>query len=81
LAPRRIRGGRKAFSYTPVFWFKLAMASARSRNTPLLPAGRRLDAVKAKITHARRHFRAKKATLLPRKRQFGGTRRQFHAHE
>jgi len=26
--------GGEPFSYTAVFWFKLAMASARSRDTP-----------------------------------------------
>jgi len=43
--------GGEPFSYTAVFWFRPAMASARSRDTPfaepLRPAGRRIGAVKA----------------------------------
>ena len=55
----------------PVFWFKLAMASARSRDTPfaapLRPAGRRIGAVKAATDALQGDTFARKVTVWWRK--------------
>jgi hypothetical protein len=60
--------GRKAFSYTALFCFKLAMASARSRGkafaAPLPPAARRPRAVKATVAAPQGDTFASKTTVL-----------------
>src|SRR5690606_26721293 len=62
---------RKAFSYTALFCFKLAMASARSRDkafaAPLPPAARRLRVVKATVAAPQGDTFASKTTVLRNK--------------
>jgi len=63
--------GGEPFSYTAVFWFRPAMSSARSRDTPfaapLLPAGRRIGAVKAATDALQGDTFARKVTVWWRK--------------
>jgi len=63
--------GGEPFSYMAVFWFRPAMASARSRGNPfaapLLPAGRRSGAVKAATDAAQGDTFARKVTVWWRK--------------